>query len=185
MLYELEVKRYLVEYLFPPTEGWEVTIDVDPMEKDSGGQHSADKKERASRATDWLKEAGVRFGAHPDFGRADLVAAHPRKRTVVLEVKGEATIQKGTAVQQAFGQLAQRMRADRDVRYGIAVPDARSWESQLRKFPPEVSDLLSVNLWLVDKTGVRSPGTPNRLMSRVALLIGTALRSIRWLLCRR
>ena len=155
MLYELEVKRYLVEYLFPPADGWEVTIDVDPMEKDPGGRHSADKKERACRATNWLKEAGVRFSAHPDFGRADLVAVGPSGQTVVLEVKGKAALQEGTAVQQALGQLAQRMRADRDARYGIAVPDTPSWDCQLRKFPRHVCDRLSVTLWLVGKTQVR------------------------------
>ena len=32
-MYQLEVKRYLVEHQFPPTDGWEVTVDVDAMER--------------------------------------------------------------------------------------------------------------------------------------------------------
>ena len=155
MLYELEVKRYLVENLFLPADGWEVNIDVDAMEKDLRGEHSRDKKERARHAMDWLKEAGVRFAAHPDFRRADLVATRPSGQTVVLEVKGQRAGQEGTAVQEAFGQLAQRMRGDRNARYGIAVPATSSWEYQLRKFPPDVCDRLSVSLYLVCEARVR------------------------------
>ena len=154
-MYELEVKRYLVEYLFHPADGWEVTIHVDPMEEDTGGSHSSGKKERARRAKTWLTRAGVRFGTHPDFGRADLVAARRRGPTVVMEVKGKAALQEGTAIQQALGQLLQRMKADRHAQYGIGVPDTDSWERQLMKIPRDVCDQLSVSLWLVAKHGVR------------------------------
>ena len=36
-----------------------------------------DKQECARRAENWLVTAGARIGAHPDFGRADLVATKP------------------------------------------------------------------------------------------------------------
>ena len=49
-MYQLEVKRYLVEYQFRPADGWEVTVDVDAMERANGGRHPPDKQERARRA---------------------------------------------------------------------------------------------------------------------------------------
>ena len=58
-MYQLEVKRYLVEHQFPPTDGWEVTIDLDAMERARGGQHPPDKPERARCTEDWLVTAGV------------------------------------------------------------------------------------------------------------------------------
>jgi len=32
-MYQLEVKRWLVFYKFPAEEGWNVTIDIDAMER--------------------------------------------------------------------------------------------------------------------------------------------------------
>ena len=154
-MYQLEVKRYLVEHRFPPADGWEVTIDLDAMERARGGQHPPDKQERARRAEDWLVAAGVRIGAHPDFGRADLVAAKPRVATVVVEVEGDSSRRKEQALYSALGQTVLLMRADGDTRYGLAVPDTPSWARQLAKIPAYVADQLSLTLLLVGETGVR------------------------------
>lgn len=154
-MYQLEVKRYLVEHQFPPADGWEVTVDLDAMERARGGRHPPDKKERARRAEDWLVTAGVRIGPHPEFGRADLVAVKPRVATVVVEVEGDSSRQKEQALYSALGQAVLLMRADGDTRYGLAVPDTPSWERQLAKIPAHVSDRLALTLWLVGETEVR------------------------------
>ena len=154
-MYQLEVKRYLVEHQFSPTDGWEVTIDVDPMERATGGQHPPGKRERARRAEEWLANAGARIGTHPDFGRADLVAAKPGVATVVVEVEGESSRQKEQALYSALGQTVLLMRVNGDIRYGLAVPDTPSWERQMAKIPTCVCDRLSLTLWLVGETGVR------------------------------
>src|SRR5580658_2685406 len=45
-MYQLEVKRWLVFHKFPAKDGWDVTIDIDPMErgKKGQGQHPDDKQ---------------------------------------------------------------------------------------------------------------------------------------------
>ena len=154
-MYQLEVKRYLVEYQFRPADGWEVTVDVDAMERANGGRHPPDKQERARRAEACLVTAGARIGAHPDFGRADLVAAKPGVVTVVVEVEGDSSRQPEQALYSALGQTVLLMRADTSIRYGLAVPDTASWERQMAKIPAYVADRLSLTLWLVGKTGVR------------------------------
>lgn len=154
-MYQLEVKRYLVEHRFPPTDGWEVTIDVDAMERAKGRKHPPDKQERARRAEEWLKNAGAKIGSHPDFGRADVVAAKPGAATVVVEVEGDSKRQPEQALYSALGQAVVRMKVDADTRYGLAVPDTPLWEHQMAKIPTSVCERLSLTLWLVDKTGVR------------------------------
>lgn len=157
IMYQLEVKRYLVEHQFPPNLGWDVTVDIDAMELANGGRHPLGKRERAGLARDWLKEAGVEIASHPEFGRADLVARRrrPGTATVIVEVEGESSRQKEQAVYSAFGQIVLLMKPDTNVRYGIAVPDTPSWESQMAKIPAHVRNLLSLTLWLVDETSVR------------------------------
>ena len=155
IMYQLEVKRYLVEHQFPPNRGWDVTVDIDAMELAKGGCHPPGKRERARLARDWLEEAEVKIGPHSEFGRADLVARKPGTATVVIEVEGESSRQKEQAVYSALGQIVLLMRPDTNVRYGIAVPDTPSWESQMAKVPAHVRDLLSLTLWLVDETSVR------------------------------
>ena len=156
-MYQLEVKRYLVEHQFLPNRGWDVTVDIDAMELAKGGRHRhpSGKRERARLAKDWLVDAGVKIGPHSEFGRADLVARKPGTATVVVEVEGESSRQKEQAVYSAFGQIVILMRPDTNVRYGIAVPDTPSWENQMAKVPAHVRDLLSLTLWLVDETSVR------------------------------
>ena len=124
-MYQLEVKRYLVEHQFPPEDEWEVTVDVDPMERGKGAQHPPDKQECARRAESWLKNAGVAIGAHDDFGRADLVAIKPGERKVVVEVEGDSSRQKEQALYSALGQIILNMTGDGETRYGLAVPDTK------------------------------------------------------------
>ena len=45
-MYQLEVKRYLVETQFNPDKVWHITTDIDAMERAKGTQHKADKKEK-------------------------------------------------------------------------------------------------------------------------------------------
>ena len=153
-MYQLEVKRYLVEHKFPPADGWEVTVDVDPMERAKGEQQPHGKEERARQAEDWLKTAGARIDRHPEFERVDLVATKGTK-TVLVEVEGHSSKQKEQALYSALGQIVLMMRADRNIRYGLAVPDTLSWERQMAKIPRFVRDRLSLTLWLVDQNGVR------------------------------
>ena len=154
-MYEIEVKRYLVEHQFPPSQGWIVAIHLDAMEHAKGGQHPADKSERARRAMEWLATAGVRIGTDPEFGQADLVARKPGTATTVVEVKGDAARQKEQALYAAFGQAVLSMREDASVRYGLAVPDDPSWERQVQKIPAHIRSILSLTLWLVGEAGVR------------------------------
>jgi hypothetical protein len=75
ILYQLEVKRWLVAHSFPVAEGWTVTVDIDSMERGVVGQHPPEKKAVASECEKWLRNHGVKIDAHPVYGRADLVAS--------------------------------------------------------------------------------------------------------------
>jgi len=44
MMYQLEVKRYLVKFMFNPSDGWKVIVDSDAMERTKGSQQKDDKK---------------------------------------------------------------------------------------------------------------------------------------------
>ena len=154
-MYQLEVKRYLVEHRCPPADGWEVTVDVDAMELARGGKHPPDKSERARRAEAWLVREGVGIGAHPVFGRADVVATRPGAGTVVVEVEGDSKKQPEQALYSALGQAVLSMKTAGDTHYGLAVPDSPVWERQLAKIPAHVRERLSLTLWLVGETGVR------------------------------
>ncbi len=159
-MYQLEVKRYLTEYRFPPSNGWKVSVHLDPMERAEGGQHSPDKKSRVTDAEGWLVAAGVNIEIHPEFGPADLVATKPDAETVVVEVEGDSSRQKEQALYSALGQIVLQMRGDDDIRFGLAVPDTSSWEQQLGKIPAYVREQLSLTLWLVNKAGVRELNRP-------------------------
>ena len=154
-MYQLEVKRYLVEHQFPPSDGWQVTVDVDAMERAEGGQHPPGKRERVRLAEEWLVDAGARIGAHSEFGRADVVAMKPGSATVVVEVEGDAARQKEQALYAAFGQVVLTMREDGSIRYGLAVPDTPPWERQVQKIPAHICSKLSLTLWLVGEARVR------------------------------
>jgi hypothetical protein len=134
-VYQLEVKRWLIAYRFSPSAGWKVRVDIDAMERAKGGQHKPDKAKRARAAEDALVSMGATIGAHADFGRADIVAEHPKNGLFIVEVEGASSRQKEQAVYSALGQLVLQMHG-RKHGFVLAVPDEASWEKQLQKIPP-------------------------------------------------
>ncbi len=153
-MYQLEVKRWLVAYRFPPTEGWRVHVDIDAMERAKGGQHKPGKAERARTAESALLSMGATIGAHPEFGRADIVAEHPTNGLFVIEVEGNSSRQKEQAVYSALGQLVLQMQGIKH-RFVIAIPDETSWEKQLLKIPKHARVKLGLSCVLVSELGVR------------------------------
>jgi len=154
-MYQLEVKLALVRLCFNPANGWAGTVDVDAMERARGGQHSADKAERAEQAESDLRALGVTIGPHPLFGRVDVVAEHPTLGLRLIEVEGDSSRQREEAVYSALGQLMLVMKVSNpQVRYGLAVPSSPQWIHQLRKVPPEVTGRLAIDLYAVAPNSV-------------------------------
>jgi len=60
-MYQLEVKRWLVAHRFPVTDGWDVTVDIDSMERGAAGQHPPDKRSIATNCEAWLRGQGVLY----------------------------------------------------------------------------------------------------------------------------
>ncbi len=56
-MYQVEVKRYLIEHRFHPENGWNVTVDLDPMEMGKGGQNPPEKREIALYHRNWMEES--------------------------------------------------------------------------------------------------------------------------------
>jgi hypothetical protein len=155
-MYQLEVKAILVAVRFPQSEGWRVTVDVDAMERAEGGAHPDDKREKAQVAERQLRELGVTIGAHPRFGRADIVAEHTQLGTVVIGVEGDSSRQREQAVYSALGQALLVMRDfGESITYGIAVPDRDDWVRQLQKVPLAAAERLKLQLLAVSPQGVR------------------------------
>jgi hypothetical protein len=156
MMYQLEVKRYLIELMFNPSDGWKVIVDIDAMELAKGPQHKDGKKQRVMDAEKRLNELGVEIRVHPKYGRADVVASHPKKGTFLIEVEGKSSKQKEQAIYSALGQIVLLMNEDNNkVFYGLAVPDQPEWERQLKKVPRRVKELLSLRCILVSEENVR------------------------------
>lgn len=155
-MYQLEVKRWLVEHRFPPTEGWLVHVDVDAMERARGGSHRADKAERTRAAEEALARLGATIEAHPALGRVDIVAEHPDHGVVVVEVEGSSSRQREQAIYSALGQLLLQVDGGQAT-YMIAVPDEPGWERQLLKVPDYCKDVLRLRCLLVSEQGVREP----------------------------
>jgi hypothetical protein len=155
-MHQLQVKRYLVQYAFPPNVGWEVSVHIDAMERDAKGEHSPDKRQVASESEAWLQQAGVRIGEHEHWGLVDLVARHDLFGTYIIEVEGDASRQCEQQMYSALSQVVLSMREERrSVTYGIAVPDAPHWEFQLKKVPERVKSLLNLKMFLVSGGRVR------------------------------
>jgi hypothetical protein len=155
-MYQLEVKANLIAAAFPPSQGWTVFVDIDAMERCNGGTHPVGKRERVVLAEESLKTLGVRIGAHPDFGRADIVAMHLNHGTVVVEVEGTSSRQGEQAMYSALGQTVLMMRqGDAPLTYALAVPDESGWERHLRKIPQHIAKLLNLRLYLVAEGSVR------------------------------
>lgn len=156
-MYQLEVKRWLVFHKFPVADGWDVTMDIDSMERDKKGRHRPDKRGIAAECEAWLRAQGVKIAAHQRYGRADLVAAKEQIGTLVVEVEGDSSRQKEQAMYSALGQVVLSMGdPSSHITYGLAVPDSERWERQLIKVPARIRELLRLQLWLVSEAGVRS-----------------------------
>lgn len=154
-MYQLEVKKLLVAYCFPPADGWDITVDIDAMERGAAGQHPADKKAIAAECEQWLRQRGAKIVAHPLYGRADMVARNDRA-TFVIEVEGDSSRQREQAMYSAVGQIVLSMSdPSPSITYGLAVPDTTEWERQLSKIPIRVRDTLRLELFLVSIDGVR------------------------------
>jgi hypothetical protein len=155
-VFQLEVKRWLVAYCFPVAEGWDVTVDIDSMERGEKGQHPPEKKDIARECEKWLRDHDVKIVPHHLYGRADLVARKGGLGTFVIEVEGDSARQKEQAMYSAFGQIVLSMHdPSPEITYGLAVSDTAQWEAQLNKIPQRVRDLLNLDFFLVSKNGVR------------------------------
>jgi hypothetical protein len=108
-LYQLEVKKWLVYYKFPTNAGWDVTVDIDAMERGHGPQQALGKTAVALECETWLRKQGVKIVAHPVYGRADLVAFKSGGGTFVAEVEGDSSRQKEQAMYSALGQVVLSM----------------------------------------------------------------------------
>lgn len=155
-MYQLEVKRWLVEHRFHPREGWDVTVDVDAMERARGGKHPDNKKALVQVAETALIELGATIGAHPMFGRADVVAEHPEKGVYLVEVEGTSSRQSEQAMYSALGQSVLLMRGGAE-KYMLAVPDDPKWERQVGKIPGFALEQLGLQCVLVSEGGIREP----------------------------
>jgi hypothetical protein len=60
-MFQLEVKRWLVFHRFPANGGWEVTVDIDAMERGDKGQQPEGKHYIATECELWLRSQGVRL----------------------------------------------------------------------------------------------------------------------------
>jgi hypothetical protein len=153
-MYQLEVKAALIALRFPRSEGWRVTVDVDPMELGQGPQ-TQEKRERCRVAEQSLRELGVKFGAHEAFGRADIVAEHEAHGITVVEVEGDSSRQREQALYSALGQILLVMRRfDAEIRYAIATPGCSAWRTQLEKIPAAAAARLKLQLLAVSHDSV-------------------------------
>ena len=155
-MYQLEVKYQVVRHLFPPSDGWEVLVDVDAMERAKGPQHKPDKKEKVVAAERSLVALGANIGAHEEYGRVDVFASHKDKGIFLVEVEGQSSKQKEQAMYSAIGQTILMMNSSgTKVSYALAVPDHPAWERQVHKIPSRVKSLLRLHCYLVSDHGVR------------------------------
>jgi hypothetical protein len=103
-MYQIEVKRYLVQQKFSPELGWKVNVDLDAMELGKGDQHPEGKREIAEIHHKWMTEQGIAVGAHPQFGRVDIVSEHKSQGIHIIEVEGDTSKQKEQVLYSSLGQ---------------------------------------------------------------------------------
>ena len=72
--------------------------EAEQVIRDRGGRNHQVDVLAARGVENWLVTAGARIHAHPDFGRADLVATKPGVATVVVEVEGDSSRQQEQAL---------------------------------------------------------------------------------------
>jgi hypothetical protein len=155
-MYQIEVKRYLVEHMFPTADDWNVTIDVDAMEMGLGNQNPQRKRDIAYQCELWLRTEGVTIGAHAIHGRID-IAAERNGQYHLIEAEGDSARQREQAFYSAIGQTLLQMNASpQNTIYGVAVPDSPQWQYQLDKLPAYVRGILCMNLYMVSPNGVRT-----------------------------
>ena len=155
-MYQLELKRYLIENMFHSRDGWNVLVDIDAMEWAKGDQQKPDKKQRVEIAEQAIIDAGASIGVHPIYGRVDVIATHSELGRYVIEVEGKSSKQKEQAIYSALGQTILMMEKEEiNITYAIAVPDQKNWEVQIKKIPDRIKYLLNLKCYLVSKTGVR------------------------------
>ena len=151
-MYQIQVKEHLVRHAFPPSQGWRVWVDLDAMELGKGKQQSEEKRVAAAASLASLKGLGVEIGAHPKYGRADVVAVRGTE-TVICEVEGQSQKQSEQAMYSALGQLLLQM-AVHGPRFVLAVPSTDKWRRHLSKIPDRVSGLLHLRSALVSTSGI-------------------------------
>lgn len=155
-MYQIQVKRFLIEHTFPAEAGWNVTVDIDAMERGLGAQNPEEKRNIATDCMEWFRGHGVTIGAHAIHGRIDL-AAEQNGQHYLIEVEGDSSRQKEQAFYSAIGQLLLLMNAEHNNRtYGIAVPDSPEWQYQIDKLPEYIRRLLRMNIYLVSAGSVRT-----------------------------
>ena len=125
------------------------------MERAKGGQHKPEKAERARVAEAALLNMGVTIGAHPEFGRAVVVAEHSKHGLFVVEAEGNSSRQREQAMYSALGQLVLQMQGTKHG-FVLAVPDEPSWEKQLLKIPLHARATLGLTCVLVSAQGARA-----------------------------
>jgi hypothetical protein len=155
-MYQLEVKWFLIEKMFSPSNGWDVIVDIDPMELAKGPQQRSGKRERAAKAEEALKRIGVKIGAHPIYGRADVVASHPEYGTFIIEVEGKSSRQREQAVYSALGQSLLMMKDNSaSITYGVALPGLPEWKQQIVKIPHRIKEMLRLKCFLVSEKEIK------------------------------
>lgn len=76
----------------------------------------------------------------------------------MVETEGDSSRQREQTMYSALGQVLLSMgSASTETTHGLAVPDDSDgkWETQLRKVPARVRELLRLQLLLVSESGVR------------------------------
>jgi hypothetical protein len=155
-MYQIEVKRHLIEKRFPPSEGWKVTIDIDAMEMGLGDQNPPEKQAIVNKQLEWMEKQGVTIAPHPEYGCVDIVAEHSEYGRFLVEAEGDTRRQKVQAIYSVLGQVIIMMEERQQrITYGLAVPDEMAWINQISKIPKHVCDLLNLRLYLVSKDGVK------------------------------
>ena len=154
-MYQVEIKYQIISKLFNPKNGWTVHTDLDAMELGKGTQNNAEKRIVGEKYSSLLKSIGVLLKAHPEFGRADIVAQRNDK-TFIIEVEGLSNRQPDQALYSLLGQLLLKMKTNTEFyEYGIAVPYNSVLENQLSKIPLFVKNHLRLKYYIVGKDDIK------------------------------
>lgn len=156
-MFQIEVKRYLIQHCFNPADGWTVVVDIDAMEMGKGAQNSEEKRRIAAETLQWFEDHGIAVSPHPIYGRVDVFVEHDELGRYLIEAEGNTRKQKEQAMYSALGQAILLMsEQDGKGHYGIAVPDEPKWLAQVKKIPPHIRDSLRLDVYLVSPKGVRT-----------------------------